>query len=171
MFILTVLSYLPYAFVTAITPGPNNIIALYAVSQNGWKKGKNAVLGIGVGFLTVMLLCAAFCYQLQKYIPSVSGVLGYVGAAYIIWLAIHVARSKPENSEAQQITFWKGAFLQLVNVKIIMYAITAYTGYVLPVSGNFLFLIAHAVCFTVIGLVGTIVWAAALGMMVILLCR
>lgn len=50
--------------VTAFTPGPNKIVSLYAVSQNGWIKGKN--------------------------VPSIVGVLKYVGAIYILWLAVPV---------------------------------------------------------------------------------
>ena len=33
-------SYLPYALVTSFTPGPNNVLALHTVSQNGWARGK-----------------------------------------------------------------------------------------------------------------------------------
>ncbi len=40
MLISTIISYLPYTCVTAFTPGPNNILSLYAVSRNGWRKGK-----------------------------------------------------------------------------------------------------------------------------------
>ncbi|MFT4006608.1 MAG: LysE family transporter [Lacrimispora sp.] len=166
MFVSTVLAYLPYAFVTAFTPGPNNILALYAVSRNGWTRGRDTVLGIGAGFLCVMLISGVFCYQMGKYIPALSGVLKYVGAAYIFWLAIHVARSKPaEEEKGRQMSFWSGFFLQFVNVKIIMYAITAYTGYVLPVSPTLQFILVNAVLFTVIGVSGVVTWAAAGGIL------
>ena len=161
MLISTVFAYLPYTIVTAFTPGPNNIIALYAISQNGWGKGKRAIFGIGAGFIAVMLVCAVFCYQLARYIPSISNILKYVGAAYIFWLAIHVARSKPEDGEGKNISFWNGFFLQFLNVKIIMYAITTYTGYVLPVTKDLPDLILHAFIFSIIGISGTVTWAAA----------
>lgn len=160
-----ILTYLPYAFVTAITPGPNNIVSLYAVSQNGWRKGKNILLGIFCGFLCVMLLCAFFCYQLGKYVPSAAGMLKYAGAAYIVWLAIHVARSKPEEGGGRRISFWNGFFLQFVNIKIILYAITVYTGYVLPHDAGLSPLLLHAVCLTAVGAVGLTVWAAAGGVL------
>ena len=163
MFFSSVLSYLPYAAVTAFTPGPNNLVALYAVGQNGWRRGRSALLGICAGFLAVMLLCALFCYELARYIPSVTGVLKYVGAAYILWLAVHVARSRPEEGGGQAVSFCGGALLQFANVKIILYAVTAYTGYVLPASDELPFLLAHAVCFTLVGMAGTLTWAAAGG--------
>lgn len=162
---LSVLSYLPYAAVTAYTPGPNNVVALYSVSRDGWRKGKNTLCGIAAGFLCVMILCALFCYELAKFIPSVTGIMKYIGAAYIIWLAIHVARSGPDQSEGQTVTFWQGFCLQFVNVKIILYAITVYTGYVLPETTSLPVLLFHAVCLAAIGVSGNFVWAAAGGVL------
>ncbi len=156
-------SYLLYTLVTAFTPGPNNIVALHAVSQHGWRKGKNILMGIAAGFLCVMIICALFCYELAKYVPSVAGVLKYVGAAYIVYLAIHVALSKPDGGENNQMSFMKGFLLEFVNVKIILYAITVYTGYVLPYESSLSSLLIHAFCLTAIGVAGTVTWAAAGG--------
>ena len=164
MFFSIMMSYLIYTVVTAFTPGPNNIVALYAVSQNGWRKGKNVLLGMAGGFLCVMFICALFCYELAKYLPSLTGTLKYVGAAYIVYLAIHVARSSPDNSDGRQMTFWKGFLLQFFNVKIILYAITVYTGYVLPYESSLTSLFAHAINLTVIGMAGFITWGVAGGL-------
>lgn len=159
------LAYLPYASVTAFTPGPNNILALYSVSRDGWRKGKNVILGMSAGFFCVMLICALFCYELAKYIPALSHYLKYVGVVYIIWLAIHVARSGPDESEGETVTFWKGFFLQFANVKIIMYAITVYTGYALPAGESMGALIFHAAALTLVGAAGFVTWAAAGGVL------
>ena len=164
MFFSIMMSYLIYTVVTAFTPGPNNIVALYAVSQNGWRKGKDVLLGMAGGFLCVMFICALFCYELAKYLPSLTGTLKYVGAAYIAYLAIHVARSSPDNSDGRQMTFWKGFLLQFFNVKIILYAITVYTGYVLPYESSLTSLFSHAINLTVIGMAGFITWGVAGGL-------
>ena len=164
MFFSIMMSYLIYTVVTAFTPGPNNIVALYAVSQNGWRKGKNVLLGMAGGFLCVMFICALFCYELAKYLPSLTGTLKYVGAAYIVYLAIHVARSSSDNSDGRQMTFWKGFLLQFFNVKIILYAITVYTGYVLPYESSLTSLFSHAINLTVIGMAGFITWGVAGGL-------
>ena len=161
MFWFLVLSYLPYALVTAYTPGPNNILSLYSVSQKGWKAGKTVILGIVAGFLCVMVLCALFCYELDKYLPAMTNVLKYVGIAYILWLAWHIARSGPDQSEGSQANFLKGFLLQFVNVKIYMYAITVYTGYVLTAGAGLSALLLHAVALTVIGASGCFTWGAA----------
>lgn len=163
MLISMIISYFPYAFVTAFTPGPNNVIALYAVSQGGWRKGKNVLAGIAAGFLCVMAICAVFCYELAKYLPAVAGVLKYVGAAYIVYLAIHIVRSRPGGEEGREMSFWKGFWLEFVNVKIILYAVTIFTGYVLPKETSLHVLLVHAVVITAIGVAGNLTWAAAGG--------
>ncbi|MBR1396446.1 MAG: LysE family transporter [Selenomonadaceae bacterium] len=153
-------SYLIYSLVTAYTPGPNNILSLHAVSQHGWHKGKFVLFGIAIGFLAVMLICAVSCYIMASFIPEILEVLKYVGAAYIAWLGVHIIRSTPSEDSEQSITFWNGFCLEFVNVKIILYAITIYTAYVIPKSFSLETLIFHALVITLIGISGTLTWAA-----------
>lgn len=164
MLLSVVLTYLPYSLVTTFTPGPNNILSLCSISQMGWRKGKYVIWGIISGFFCVMVLCALFCYGLNCYLPAVTGFLKYVGAAYILWLAWHVARSKPQEGKGPQASFLKGFLLQFVNVKIILYAITIYTGYILPVGGRLPDLLIQAGVLTAIGAAGIITWGAAGGL-------
>ena len=168
---LVILSYLPYAMVTSFTPGPNNILCLYAFSRDGWRKGKTIFLGIASGFLCVMLLCALFCYELNRFLPTLSRILKYVGAAYILYLAIHIARSRPETSTQSRASFWKSFFLQFVNVKVLLFAITTYTSYILPVERTLPVLLLHAICLTVIGLAGFATWGIAGGFLQGVLAR
>ena len=156
------LSFAPYAFVTAYTPGPNNILALNTTSNYGWSSGRKLILGIGTGFICVMLVCAVGCFWIAKYISGIVSVMKYVGAAYILWLAFHVAKSRPDEGEQKEAgSFVKGMVLQFVNVKIILAAITTYTGYVIPVDDSLEALLASAVFLTLAGVSGTLVWAAA----------
>ena len=48
-------------------------------------------------------------------------VMKYIGAAYILWLAIYIAFSKKTSEYTEQsASFLKGFMLQFVNVKIIV---------------------------------------------------
>lgn len=161
----TVAAYFPYAAVNAFTPGPNNILSLHAVAQTGWRRGKNVLLGIAAGFLCVMILCGVFCWGLAQFIPGVSQFLTYIGAAYILWLAWHVANSQPGGAAEQSASFLKGMALQFVNVKIYMYAITIFSLYVLPLNHNPLFTAANAIVLTLIGAAGFITWGLAGGLL------
>ena len=171
MFFQTALAYLPYSFVTTITPGPNNLLSFYTVSQTGWRRGKDTILGIGLGFLAVMVGCALLCRGLSVWLPALTGALRYVGAAYLLWLAVHIARSTPASDPAPAVSFWRAFALQFVNPKIILYSITVYTAYVLPVSNQWSVLLFHALWLTALGVSGVVVWATAGGMLQALLAR
>ena len=161
----TLISYFPYAAVAAFTPGPNNILSLHAIAQNGWRRGQKVLMGIAAGFLCVMILCGLFCWGLAQFLPGVTTILTYLGAAYIFWLAWHVANSKPDNETGRQITFFKGMALQFINVKIYMYGITVFSAYVLPGSQNVVFTASHAIILTLIGAAGFVTWGLAGGLL------
>lgn len=157
-----ILAYLPYAFITAYTPGPNNILVLNAFSKNGVRKGKETLLGVTAGFFIVMAISAIACVELSKVLPKMTEILKYIGAAYIVWLAIHILASKPtEKVSDKKGDFWTSFLLQFINIKIILYAITIYSGYILPNSDSKLLLSVSAVCNTLIGMSGCITWGLA----------
>lgn len=157
-----ILAYLPYAFITAFTPGPNNILVLNAFSRKGLSKGKETLLGVIAGFFIVMAISAVGCLELSRVVPKMTGILKYIGAAYIVWLAIHILMSKPvEETTDKKGDFWTSFLLQFVNIKIIFYAITIYSGYILPNSDSKLLLAASAICNTLVGTAGCITWGLA----------
>lgn len=79
------------------------------VTNYGYKKGKRLFFGIFAGYYVVQILCAIFVYGVNFLLPNVMEVMKYIGAAYILWLAIHIAFSKKtsENTE-QSASFLKG---------------------------------------------------------------
>ena len=117
----------------AFTPGPGNILALNTVTNYGWKKGRPLFFGIFTGYYVVQIICAVFVYGVGEFLPNALQVMKYIGAAYILWLAIHIAISRPELGDEQgSASFMKGSLLQFVNIKIYMFGITALTGFITP---------------------------------------
>lgn len=84
-------NFLIYCVINAFTPGPGNILALNTVTNYGYKKGKPLFFGIFAGYYVVQILCAIFVYGVNSLLPNVMEVMKYIGAAYILWLAIHIA--------------------------------------------------------------------------------
>ena len=102
-------NFLIYCVINAFTPGPGNILALNTVTNYGYKKGKPLFFGIFAGYYVVQILCAIFIYGVNSLLPNVMEVMKYIGAAYILWLAIHIAFSKPSTENAEQsASFLKG---------------------------------------------------------------
>lgn len=148
-----------YAMINAFTPGPGNVLALNTVTNYGWKRGKPLFFGIFTGYFVVEILCAIFVFGVSTVLPSMLGVMKYIGAAYILWLAIHMAISKPtESSDGKSASFMKGFLLQFVNVKIYLFGITALTGYVTNYSTEFGTLILFELIIATIGTIATSTW-------------
>ncbi len=155
-----------YALINAFTPGPGNILALNTVTNYGWEKGKSLFFGIFTGYYVVQIICTVFVYGVSSLLPSVLGIMRYVGAAYILWLAIHIALSKVnEGSADKSASFLKGFVLQFVNVKIYLFGITALTGYITEYSTSFIVLLGFELIIATIGTIATITWIG-MGMMI-----
>lgn len=152
-------NFLLYCVINAFTPGPGNILALNTVNSYGWKKGKPLFFGIFAGYYVVQIICALFVYGIGAFLPNALRILKYIGAAYILWLAIHVAISKPAaEGGSEEASFWKGFMLQFVNVKIYMFGITALTGYITDYSTALTALIGFELLIATIGTIATCTW-------------
>ena len=87
------ISFLTYAVVTAVTPGPNNILSMSNGNRKGFRGALPFNFGILVGFSAVMLLCTAFCSLLSAWIPKIKLPMLIIGAAYMLYLAWETIRS------------------------------------------------------------------------------
>nr|WP_321460208.1 cysteine/O-acetylserine transporter [uncultured Cohaesibacter sp.] len=156
-------AFLTYTLITALTPGPNNIIALSMATQYGFRRSARVLGGIAVGFLITMLFCAIFTYSLVSTLPSVTGWMRWIGAAYVLWLAWRIARSTPPTSDhdVPPLSFWNSIFLQFVNIKIILYGITALSTFVLPYTRDMASIFGVSIILTIIGCFGNMCWALA----------
>lgn len=126
-------SFLTYAVVTAITPGPNNIMSMSNGSQKGFKGALPFNLGIWVGFSVVMLLCTIFCSILSTFIPKIKLPMLIVGAAYMLYLAWETFRSSDNIEEDHSRDgFLSGLLLQFINPKIYIYCMMSMEAYILP---------------------------------------
>ena len=107
----------------------------------------------------VQIICALFVYGVGAFLPDALKILKYIGAIYILWLAIHVAVGKPATDEnAEDASFWKGFMLQFVNVKIYMFGITALTGYITDYSTALTALVCAELFIATIGTLATCTW-------------
>lgn len=152
-------NFLIYCVINAFTPGPGNILALNTVTNYGWKKGKPLFFGIFAGYYAVQIICAFFVYEVSAFSPGLMHILKYVGAAYILYLAIHIAISRPAGEEREKsASFMKGFLLQFVNVKIYMFGITALTGFIVDYNASLTALLLSELVIATIGTIATSAW-------------
>ena len=148
-----------YSVINAFTPGPGNILALNTVTNYGYKKGRPLYWGIFAGYYVVQVICAVFVFGVSTFLPELLGIMKYIGAAYILWLAVHIALSKPTTDTVEKsASFLKGFLLQFVNVKIYLFGITALTGYVTEYSASLWVLLLFEIIIATIGTIATLTW-------------
>lgn len=156
------LAFLTYAFITAATPGPNNIMSMSNGGRLGFRGALPFNFGIWAGFSAIMLLCTAFCTTLTNLIPAVKTPMLIAGAAYMLHLAWGTYRScgviEENNSRSG---FYAGMLLQFINPKIYIYGIMSMQAYILPFyAGEPLTLALFALLLAFIGFAFTLCWSA-----------
>lgn len=149
-----------YMLINSFTPGPGNILTLTTMTNYGWKRGKQVILGICTGYFCVQFICSLIIYGLSEWFTPALTVIKYVGFAYLIFLAIHIALSKPaDEKRSKSPTFWSGFLLQFVNVKIYMYGLTAMNGYIVPYYKKYITFFAFEMLIAFVGSIASLVWA------------
>ena len=153
--------FLIYCFITAYTPGANNLLSISNAIRLGFCKSVRFNFGILAGFAIVMSVCTAFSATLYSFLPKVKIVMQILGAAYMLYLAWKVWKSSSELSAdgGKEASFLSGMVLQFANPKIYIYAITAMSLYILPVSHSGTALIGFTAILSLIGASGSFVWA------------
>ena len=155
-------AFLIYVLINAFTPGPGNILVLNTMTNYGWKRGKRLFLGVFLGYFTVQTICGIFTFALGNLLPVFLSGMRYVGIVYITWLAIHIARSKPQSeNEGKKASFLSGFMLQLVNVKIYLFGITAISSYVAPYSKSFISILLAEGFIATVGTIASLTWIFA----------
>ncbi|MFJ7972055.1 LysE family transporter [Psychrobacillus sp. NPDC096389] len=155
-------SLLLYAFVSSFTPGPNNIMAMLFANKYGFKKTFKFCLGVGVGFLIILILSAYFNLLLHNFLPKIEFIMKLIGAAYMLYLAIKIVNSKNsgnDNDGGNNNSFFVGVVLQFINPKAILYGITAMSTFVLPYNNTHLSLLFYSLLLASIAIMSTSSWS------------
>ena len=154
--------FLLYIFVTAYTPGPNNIMSLSNAVRYGFKKSFPFNLGILAGFSIVMLFCTLLSATIFLYVHQAKIYMQVIGASYMLYLAWKTWKSPSEIEleETKGASFTSGLTLQFINPKIYIYAVTAMSTFILPYFDTILPLIGFALFLALVGFTGTVAWSA-----------
>lgn len=160
---------LVYVLVALITPGPNNIMAMYLGASYGFKGAARFMTGSAAGFAIKMLLCGGLNIVLAEIIPAAVPYVKWIGAAYMLYLALHMLlegfRARQEEQEDRAVdggssTYRSGILLQCLNVKSWVFALSLFSIYVVPYDTSFATMAAIGAVSTVVMIVCTVLWAA-----------
>ncbi len=158
--IIDLVPLISFGLIAVFTPGPNNISCTSMGVLHGYKKTIRYILGIVIGFFLLMLVCALVASTLSTLLPSFEMILSIAGAVYIAWLAVETlgASYTFDIGEQKPLGFWRGMMLQVLNPKAIVFGITIYSTFLLPIKGNIVWQIGSALSFAFMVFLATSTW-------------
>lgn len=121
-----------FAFVSSITPGPNNLMLMASGANYGFRRSLPHMAGISLGHGFMVFLLGLGLLQLFDTFPWLKLILTVICSVYLIYLAYKIATaSAPGEAKegSKPFTFLQAAAFQWVNPKAIYMAITAQTNY------------------------------------------
>lgn len=77
-----------------IMPGPDSLLIMTRSATQGWRAGVAASLGIGTGTMVHILAAALGLSAVLSTSATAFTVVKLVGAAYILWMAVGLLRSR-----------------------------------------------------------------------------
>ncbi|NRB35563.1 MAG: LysE family translocator [Rhodobacteraceae bacterium] len=121
-----------FAFVTSITPGPNNMMLMASGANFGIRRTVPHMLGVALGFVIMALVVGAGLVQVFDAYPVSYTVLKVVSVTYLLWLAWKIATAAGidgRKTGAKPMTFLQAVAFQWVNPKAWTMAVGAITAY------------------------------------------
>ena len=155
-------SMFTFAFIAAITPGPNNIMLAASGANFGFKKTIPHIAGVVAGFFFVLLLVGLGLGQLFDAFPIVRQIFRILALGFIFYLAWRIANSgtsKDEEAKGRPISFFEAATFQLINPKAVVMSITVIATFISPDHDFALQFAILVASFTFLTLVSVVAWA------------
>jgi len=117
----------------SFSPGPNTTLSTALAANHGLRRALPFVCAVPVGWGVLLMVCTLGLGALVVAVPLLHWAIKLLGAAYLLWLAAKIARSRQlsaADAARLNVTFWQGAALQFVNIKAWMLALAIVSGWI-----------------------------------------
>jgi threonine/homoserine/homoserine lactone efflux protein len=111
-----------------LMPGPDSLLIMTRSATQGWRAGVAAVAGIGTGTMVHVLAAAIGLSAILATSATAFMVVKYVGAAYIIYMAIGLLRSKGSKAASVEVPplpyrkiYAQGFLTNVLNPKVAIF--------------------------------------------------
>ena len=127
-----ILSISLFWFVTAYTPGPNNVVASYSGFNFGITKTIPHILGVTFGFTSLVIFLTIGLVNVFKLYPVIQIIIKYLGTLFLVYLAYKIASStaSKDTKKDNPVKFIETFLFQYLNPKGVMVAIIVVSTYV-----------------------------------------
>ena len=153
-----------FAFVSSITPGPNNIMLTSSGLLFGFMRTIPHLLGISVGMLVMLALCAVGVGSLIVAVPHLYLLLKVFGSAYLLYLAWrlrHMAFREEGDAAAKPWSFLNAATFQFANPKAWIISVTGASTFLPHTQPIGTSTVVFCLVFCAVNLPCTTIWTGA----------
>ena len=126
------LALVGFAFVSSVTPGPNNLMLMASGANFGLRRTVPHMLGISLGHAFMVTVVGLGLGQVLHSHPALERAMLVVSVGYLLFLAWKIANAAPPSPRAaggRPLTFLQAAAFQWVNPKAWYMALTAVAAY------------------------------------------
>jgi len=156
------ISFLIYITVTSITPGPSNLFIMLSAKTYGMHGARRFINGILAGFLFLALVSLVLLYSLSDIIPEIQVILKYIGFIYLLFLAYKTFTMSMNNNEKKAyISFKSGFFIQIFNMKSLLFFITLLGAFIMQIADNLYMTIVYMGITVLVGWACLLIWGFA----------
>ncbi|WP_445681876.1 LysE family translocator [Radicibacter daui] len=116
----TLLSFALFTVVTCFTPGGANMLATASGAHFGYRRSLPVMTGIAIGLGAMTAAAAGGLAGMLMAAPTLQLYMKIAGTAYLLWLALRIARSGPPHlsrSMTRPQHFFSGLWMQCHNPK------------------------------------------------------
>jgi threonine/homoserine/homoserine lactone efflux protein len=153
-----------FAWVTSVTPGPNNMMVLASGVNFGVRATLPHLLGISCGHFLMLMAVGLGLGELFNRMPLIYPAMQVLGMAYLLYLAWGIVRSGPPPAQqtsldaAKPLGFWGAAAFQWVNPKAWVMTLGFFSNY-LPQEAGIALIAVASLLFSLINFPSIMVWA------------
>ena len=154
-----------FAFVSSITPGPNNLMLMTSGINFGLRRTIPHMLGVSLGFTLMIALIGLGVMKIIDAMPGSTLIITTASGLYLLYMAWRIAttdtsplESADGAAKSKPFTFLQAALFQWVNPKAWTMALTAISAYA-PKSQGWVGIMLVAGVFGMINLPSTAAWA------------
>jgi cysteine/O-acetylserine efflux protein len=128
---------------------------------HGYKNTLTYQAGLAAGVFLLMLLSGWFSSTLLDVFPAFEPIMRYVGAAYILYLASGILKASYTFNEqdSKPLGFLHGFMLQILNPKLIVYAFTLFSAFLVTMSKDLTVLLLVGTLLALVAFCAASTWA------------
>ena len=114
------------------TPGPNNAVAAYSGFNFGIRKTLPLILGVGLGYTTLIILINFVLISTFKNYPIIQEIIRVLGTFFLVYLAYKISFSKisSDGKTENPVKFFDKFIFQFINPKGVMAGVTLSSNFV-----------------------------------------